>query len=294
MDTIQLRTFLEVVESNSFSAAAKKLFISQSAVSLRIKSLEEQLGKTVFLRSKSGVNLTVAGRRLQRYAQSMVHTWEDAKLQIGVPERYEDIVVVCAERGLWERLLIRWLPELGNLMPSMAFRAEEDLSANIMRQMVEGIADIAVLYNPQIRPGIEVMHLFDESIVMVTTDPAMELLDDNYFFIDWGAEFSAFHSSLFPNYEHARYTFRLGHVMLNYLLNNGGSAFLPRRLVQSFIDFGKLHIVPDVPDMTLPVHVAWRVQAEGWWMPELLDSLKDIAERSLQNELPQPFWAENS
>ena len=54
MDLALLKTFLSVAESGSFAAASERLFVTQSAVSLRIQRLEDQLGKPLFLRSKAG------------------------------------------------------------------------------------------------------------------------------------------------------------------------------------------------------------------------------------------------
>lgn len=291
MDTIVVRTFLEVVACDSFVGAAERLFVSQSAVSLRIKSLEEQLGRKVFLRSKTGIKLTPAGRRFQRYAQSFLQVWEEAKQQVAVPDGFRDILVVAGEYGLWSRLLVRWLPLLGEHMPEIAFRAEVARYDRITRQMIDGTVDIAVLYTPQVRPGIKVEHLFDETMVMVSTEQDSEGLDGGYVFIDWGEEFTAFHATQFPDFQHPRMTFQLGTVTLNYLLNNGGSAFMPKRLVDPLLDTGQLFLVAGMPEFTQPAHVAWRDQVKPQIVEEALVHLRETVAKSLRNELPAPFWA---
>lgn len=290
MDTTLVKTFLEVVSSKSFVGAAERLFVSQSAVSLRIKSLEEQLGRQVFIRSKSGITLTPAGRQLMRYANSFLLVWEEAKQQVAVPEKFEDVLVVAGEQGLWERLLIRWLPLAAEQLPTIAFRAEIARSDRITRQMVEGTIDMAVMYNPRIRPGINIEHLFDDNMMMVSTLPDTVDIDEDYIFVDWGEEFTAFHASLFPDYDHPRMTFNLGQVTLNYLLNNGGSAFMPTRLVTPFIEAGKLYRVEEIASFYFPVHVAWRSQVKARIIEQALATLKKITAQSLNNNLPSPFW----
>ena len=61
MDTELARTFLTVVTAGNFIAAAERLHVSQSTVSTRIHTLEEQLGCTLFVRNKAGATLTLGG-----------------------------------------------------------------------------------------------------------------------------------------------------------------------------------------------------------------------------------------
>ena len=78
MDITLLRTFLEVAATGSFVTASERLFVTQSAVSLRIQRLEDSLGRPLFIRSKSGAELTTAGVAFERYAASIIRVWEEA------------------------------------------------------------------------------------------------------------------------------------------------------------------------------------------------------------------------
>ena len=71
MDTQNLRAFLLVAESGSFSAAAEKLHLTQPAVSKRVALLEEQLGAGLFDRIGRQVSLTEAGRALLPHASAV-------------------------------------------------------------------------------------------------------------------------------------------------------------------------------------------------------------------------------
>lgn len=290
MDITLIKTFLEVVNTGNFVTASERLFVSQSAVSLRIKSLEENLGLPVFIRNKSGVTLTPAGTQFLRYAQTLLQLWEEAKRQVAVPEGYKDILVVAGEYGLWSRLLIRWLPLMEEEMPDVAFRAEVARPDRLTRQMVEGSVDIAVLYTPQIRPNLHVEKLFEDEIVLVTTDPNNNGLDQSYIYVDWGEEFGAFHATHFPEYKHPRTTFDIGPITVNYLLNKGGSAFLPKRLVDPLLDAGHVYLVKDFPQFSLPVHVVWRDQIKIELITTAINTLKLTVEKSLSGKLPPPYW----
>ncbi|HMB47704.1 MAG TPA: LysR family transcriptional regulator [Afifellaceae bacterium] len=61
MDVTLARTFLAVVETGSFVEAARRVFVTQSTVSMRIKQLEQELGRKLFERSKGGARLTPSG-----------------------------------------------------------------------------------------------------------------------------------------------------------------------------------------------------------------------------------------
>lgn len=294
MDTAVVKTFLEVVACDSFAGAAERLYLSQSAVSLRIKSLEEQLGQQVFVRSKRGIRLTPAGRQFERYAQSFLQVWEEAKQQVAVPQRYNDILVIAGEYDLWQRLLLRWLPVMAEAMPMIAFRAEVAHHYRLTRQIVEGTTDIAVMYTPQVRPGLVVEKLFEDQLVLVSTDSKAKGIDESYVYVDWGEEFFVFHTGTYPDDDHPRISFTIAPVALNYLLNVGGCAYLPKRMVDPFLDQKKLFLVEDRPSFKLMVHVAWRNSAKQLLIKEALTYLRGIARQSLANELPPPFWAGSS
>jgi DNA-binding transcriptional LysR family regulator len=76
MDTRQLAAFCTVVERKSFSQAAERLGVTQPAVSLQVRALEERLGQRLLDRSGRSVEPTEAGRRLYRNAQRLLHLEE--------------------------------------------------------------------------------------------------------------------------------------------------------------------------------------------------------------------------
>ncbi len=79
MKIIELTTFLEVVNLKSFSKAANSLNYAHSSITSQIKSLEENLGKRLFIRDNKKVEITEAGRRLEKYARQIIDLSRDAK-----------------------------------------------------------------------------------------------------------------------------------------------------------------------------------------------------------------------
>ena len=119
MDITLLKTFLEVAATGSFVSASERLYVTQSAVSLRIQRLEDSLGKPMFTRSKAGAELTNAGREFERYALSMIRVWEEARQQVAIPEGFTRSLTIGAQYSLWPRLGFRWIDRLQAAAPDL-------------------------------------------------------------------------------------------------------------------------------------------------------------------------------
>jgi LysR family transcriptional regulator, flagellar master operon regulator len=179
--------FLTVVAAGNFISAADRLHVTQSTVSARIHTLEDQLGCTLFVRNKAGSTLTPAGRQFQKHASTLVRTVEQARHDVGVPRGFGAALTVGGRFGLWEQLLLKWLPLMLKVAPDIAVRAEIGLEADLMQGLVEGRLDIGVMYTPQSRPGLKVEPLLEERLVLVSTDPNRRPEPGpGYVYIDWG------------------------------------------------------------------------------------------------------------
>lgn len=78
----QLKYFLTIVKTGSFSEAADEMFISQSSMSKQIKALEDELGIDLFKREHSKVHLTSAGKKFVDYAQNTIQEHNDMRLYL--------------------------------------------------------------------------------------------------------------------------------------------------------------------------------------------------------------------
>lgn len=99
VDTVQLQSFLAIAETGSFSQAAERVFKTQSALSLQIKSMENELGCSLFKREPRGVTLTPEGEVFLVYARRMMQLhWEvssrlkepdvEGEIRLGTPEDF--------------------------------------------------------------------------------------------------------------------------------------------------------------------------------------------------------------
>lgn len=276
MDITLIKTFIEVANTGSFVAACDRLFVTQSAVSLRVQRLEDSLGHPLFIRSKAGAVLTPEGKQFERYALSLLKIWEEAKQQISIPEGYSRALSIGAQYSLWPRLGFRWMDAMQLEMPELSVHCELGMSDRIMRFLVEGVIHAALLYTPQLRPGLIAEPALDDELVLVASYPDATLdLKDTYVAVDWGPEFTHALTIALPHLTDAGRSMALGALAMEYIVNRRAAAYLPARTAKRHLDAGKLHIVADAPRFPYPSWVIWRNDID--------EDLAALARRTLAN-----------
>jgi DNA-binding transcriptional LysR family regulator len=277
MDIEQARTFLAIAAHGSFIEAAKRLHLTQSTVSARIRQLESELGTRLFVRNRSGASLTQSGHRFLRHAKTLVLTVEQARHELGLPSRYRETLRVGARIALWDGLLPRWVGWLRRAAPDVAVRSEIGFEEDLMRRMVEGTLDIALMYTPTHAPGLVVEHLFDETLVMVSSRPDTRWPDDDYIYVDWGPGFYARHRESWPDLERPPQVVNIGWLAVQLILANGGACFLPQRLARPLIEGGRLFAVADSPEYPHPAYMVYPRESTSETLPRALAGLRELA-----------------
>ena len=200
MDIELARTFIEIVSTGSFIKAADRLHVAQTTVSARVRLLEQQLGRPLFVRNKAGASLTPAGEQFLRYAPTFVQLWQRAKQQVAVPEGHRAVLTVGSEVSLWQPLLLEWVRMMRRSHPDIALRVHVDVPQDLITHVAAGLVDIAIMYAPQHRPGLEIDLLIEEELVLVTTDlKTYRANDPRYVHVEWGPDFSLHHAVSFPD-----------------------------------------------------------------------------------------------
>lgn len=287
MDTELARTFLAVVAAGNFINAAERLHVTQSTVSARIHSLEEQLGCTLFVRNKAGTTLTSAGRQFQKHAGTLVRTVEQARHDVGIPRGFRGALTIGGRFGLWEQLLLRWLPLIREAAPDLSVRAEIGFDAELMEGLVEGRLDIGVMYTPQSRPGLKVEPLLEERLILVSSDPdRLPQPGPGYIYIDWGPEFYAKHNASFPDFVGPALTANIGWLGLHHILQNGGSGYFPLRLVRPYLDDRRFIRVSEAPEFSLSAYVVYPADGEPEILAAALDGIRRIAATEMDGNSP--------
>jgi DNA-binding transcriptional LysR family regulator len=263
MDINVARTFLEVVKTGSFVNAAANLNLTQTAVSARIRVLEEQLDRKVFIRNKAGARLTPAGDQFLRFATSLVQIWNRARRSVALAPGHETMVTIGAELSQWSPLMRQWLLWMRRECPEIAISAHIDSADRLMEQVQEGSLDAAILYAAPARTGIVAELLFEEKLVLVRTTSSDRLLAaEDHVQVDWGEDFAASYHAAFPDVGPGVVSISYGPLALDYLLIQGGSGYFRMAAVRPFIEEGRLEVVPGSPEFPYSAYVVYSTRAE--------------------------------
>jgi DNA-binding transcriptional LysR family regulator len=254
-----LRTFLEVAETGNFNRAAERLHVTQSTVSARIRTLEQQLDRSLFVRAHSGAELTAAGRQLQRYALTAVRAWQQARQRIALPEGLRTALGLGIQVNLWERLIPSWLGWMRTNAGDVALQIDADYSESVNRGLADGLLDVGVIYVPRTMPGFMIEPLLDEPLVLVSSEPRSVTPDwqEDYVFVHWGDDFRAAHSQVYPGMMAPAISVGLGAIGLRRILDHGGSGYFLESNVKPLIEQGRLHRVRGAATFRRPAYLVY-------------------------------------
>ena len=169
MDLKQLEYFVRVAELGSFTRAAIVLDVAQPALSRQIRLLEVELRQNLLSRNGRGATPTEAGKLLLEHGRGILHQVDVAREELGV-----------ARGALAGRVSIGLPPSLSRLITvplSQAFRAQlpqaqltltEGFSVSMFDGLRLGKLDMAVLYNPERSPDMELATLHEEELVLIS------------------------------------------------------------------------------------------------------------------------------
>ena len=163
MTLSELRFVVSVAQEKNFRRAAAKSFVSQPALSLAIKKIENELGVLIFERNRMGIALTTVGEKIVNQAQIVLEEADKIKA-ISIVEKNTQQVEV--KIGLIYSIAPYLLPSIISLVknssPEIILDAEEDITTNLVKKLDEGSIDAAIIALPFDVPGIETKPLYDE------------------------------------------------------------------------------------------------------------------------------------
>jgi DNA-binding transcriptional LysR family regulator len=249
MDLELLRTFLELHRTRHFGRTADALHLTQAAVSSRLKSLETQLGVMLFERSRREMRLTPEGARLIRHSERLMAGWRVARQDVSLADATEQLVVGGSLR-LWDVLLQSWLHELRRVNAAMAIIAESQTPEVLTRRLIDGTLDVAIMLEPAQLEIMQIRKISTLELVCVSNTKDLHIekaLMEGYVFVDWGLSFGLDHRRAFPDAAEAMIRVSQARMAYEYIGSLGGSAYLPKRMVEKDIESGLLHLVRDAP-----------------------------------------------
>jgi DNA-binding transcriptional LysR family regulator len=276
MDIDQARTFLAITAYGSFLEAARHLHLTQSTVSARIQRLEEELGVRLFVRNRAGATLTTGGRRYTEYAKRLVLTAEQARHHVGLPSRYRATLRIGGRIALWEGLLPAWVRWIRQQAANVAIRGEIGFEEDLMRRLIEGTLDFGLMYSPSHSPGLIVEHVFDETLMLVSSRSGDTRPGDDYIYVEWGPAFDIQHTQSYPDLEPPPQVVSIGWLGVQLMLTNGGACYLPARMAEPLIAAGRLYAVADAPRYPHPTYMVYQKEFDNPVIPLALEGLRSL------------------
>lgn len=265
MDIGVLKTFLEVNRTRHFGQAADNLFLTQSAVSARIRLLEQTLGVSLFTRNRNNIELTPAGKKLINYADTIINTWNRARQDIALEESALVPLSIGGVPSLWDILLQHWLNNLLKSNANLAVNAEVHGAETLVRKLIDRTLDVAFMFESLQMTELLVEEVGNIQLVLVSTKPgltAKEAMAENYVLVNWGTSFSIAHAQHFSDIPPPKLHVHLGRLAHDYISECGGSAYLALSMVRSELDSGNLYAVNDAPIIKRMTYAAYSPSSE--------------------------------
>lgn len=254
MDLNLAQTFLTIVYSGSFVLAAERLCVSQTAVTARIKNLEEQLQVQLFQRRSTGVSLTVQGEQFIPYAQQLLDTWQ-AALQALPKDNQQVPLRLAADMTLWNPWFSRWLSAFRQRHPRVYVRAEVGDSETLLDQLERGELDAVLSHHVRYRPNLQVEAVLEEKLIQVRHAQQPEPLIQ----VDWGGDFRQQYQLAFPGQAQAQLQVNVGQLALQLLLEQGGTGYFRSQVVLPYLQSGQLLRNDKAPEFIWPLYVVSRL-----------------------------------
>ncbi|WP_028022876.1 LysR family transcriptional regulator [Enterovibrio calviensis] len=261
MDTDLLRTFLEVNKTRHFGKAATNLYLTQSAVSFRIRQLEIKLGTPVFTRKRGDLRLTSAGERFVPYAENILQTWGRARQDVALTDSYQQQLTVGATSLIWElESSSEWLEQVQIAQPEWALRTESLSRQQISNALLEKLVDVVLTSEPPKLADLQQQRVTHFELILVSSEPDQDMesiAELPLVYLDWGTRFGVEHSRI-PSMQRTPVLHSHGcQPALTFLLKRGGVGYLPSTIAQPWIDAGKLYRVEDSPSMANELFMVW-------------------------------------
>lgn len=165
LDFLALETFLAIGETGSVTAAAQRLNCVQSAVTARLRKLEDGLGATLAERHARGVTLTEAGERLMAYARRIAHLAEEAEHAVAAAAQPGERLRLGTMETTAAARLPRVLARLRAESPDLRLSLATGPSDHLVREVLAGRLDAALIGGRIEHPELSVRPLLTEELV---------------------------------------------------------------------------------------------------------------------------------
>ncbi len=256
MDIRVFKTFITVADYKHFGRAAETLYITQAAVSARIKQLEEYYATQLIIRDKNNLRLTPAGEALLSHAHLMVSQLEQSKIALSIANQQKISFNIAATPNVWDAFFSNRIHEAIELFDNVSLGTGISVREAIQRKLDDRSLDVGLLTDPikDDEFNSELIGHFDLSLVGDRAEFDKNVED--YILVDWGITFQkehALHHKVIPNFKTST-----AMIALEVILSKGGFAYLPTELVKTYLDSRDLVEIDAPVQIKRPIFMVYR------------------------------------
>ena len=266
MDVELIKTFLEVKDCRHFGKAAENLYLTQAAISTRIRQLERYFGVPLFHRARNNIQLTLAGERLVPHAENMLNTLRMAKQDVSLASEQVEQISIAGTPNTWDVYIHDAISKIYINQPQVSLIAEILSREQLTRQLLERTLDVAILFDPPKveELKIEPLHMF-KLIPVSTFKNKISVPSEvqRYIMIDWGTSFINWHSKEVNGIPIPAIRTSTARIALDLMLQCGGTAYLPDMLARPFIEQGTLFEIDNLPVFEREIFSAFHKENEN-------------------------------
>jgi LysR family carnitine catabolism transcriptional activator len=168
MKIAQLKAFIQIAESHTYAEAAENLHLSQPAVSIAIKNLEEEVGGKLFNRTTRQLALTPEGRDFLPVAQRLLQDWNRASDDL--KSRFvkgEGSVTIAAMPSFASSILPKILRDFRKKYSNVTIKIVDEVMDKVIQQVRENRAELGFVFEPENLTGLQFTPIFLDNFILV-------------------------------------------------------------------------------------------------------------------------------
>jgi LysR family transcriptional regulator, flagellar master operon regulator len=260
MDDELLKTFLEINKTRHFGQAAENLFVTQSAVSARIRQLEQEMGVKLFIRDRNNIRPTAAGEKFVKRAEDILSAWNQIKIDIAADGENKMPLNIGAVSSLWDIYLNQWLIKFTDKNKDIVLNCQVLNTDTINQKIINHTLDFGFTYSPAENDVITILKTLPIKFIMVSSEEGLsseKAMTNNYIYVDWGTSFSEAHNKYFENMAPPLMRIDVGRIAKSFIKRKSGTAYLPERMVKRDLERGRLYKVNDAPEIKRNAYIIY-------------------------------------